>query len=127
MKKLKGRGCGHHGSLSRGLLLPRLPVSPAFLCAFSYPSGGGSGGPLGRGVICPLPSPLLFQFTSLEPCLLILKSIIWKKGGRKPQLNINCVFLFMFLLSIIILLGNVQACDCLRESEQRKKNIKNDL
>ena len=72
------------GTLSHGLFR-RPPASPASLCAMPHAGGGGQEeAPLG-GLSSAHPSlPSSSKFSSLEPCLLILKSIIWKKGKKTP-------------------------------------------
>lgn len=78
-----GRGCGHHSSLSRGSSPLAATVSPAFLCIL-LPQWRGRRPPW-EGVICLPLSPFFFNSLPIEPCLLILKSIIWKKGGKNPN------------------------------------------
>lgn len=75
------------GSLSCGLFR-RPPASPVSLCAIPHVGGGGAGqeeAPLG-GLSSAHPSfPSSSKFSSLEPSLLILKSIVWKKGKNTPN------------------------------------------
>lgn len=74
-------------------------VSSLPLCHPRYSCGGGAGGFPGRDVTCPLISPVLFHIHFLRALSIDSQEhhLEKKKKREKLLLNINCIFLFIFL------------------------------